>query len=72
MGFLELAMLIVPQLIKLAPDAFAAFQSVKEFIANIDRTHEQPGGPTEADIKALRDLHAGNDALIASPNTNEV
>lgn len=72
MGFIELAMLIVPQLIKLAPDAFAAFQSVKEFISNIDRTHSQPGGPTEADIKELRDLHARNDALIANPNTDEI
>lgn len=72
MGFLELAMLIVPQLIKLAPDAFAAFQSVKEFIANIDRTHAQPGGPTKADEDALWALHNANDIKIANPNTNEV
>lgn len=72
MGFLEIAMMIVPQLIKLAPDALAAFESVKSFLADVDRTHNQPGGPTAADIQKLRDQHAANDALISQPNTDEV
>lgn len=71
-AFIMLALQIIPQLIQLAPSVVEAVSSVNDFIARIKKTHAQPGGPTEADIQALRDLHAANDARIANPNTTEV